>query len=532
MSSTTKPDPATRPARRAPGVRLLDAIERIGNALPNPATLFLIFAGIVLLVSWWAASTGVSVVHPKDGSTLAAVNLLDAAGIRRIFTEAVRNFTGFAPLGTVLVAMLGIGIAEATGLVAVLMRAFVLGMPRGWITAAVVFVGINANQAADAGIILLPPVAALLFVAVGRHPLAGIAAAYAGVAGGFSANLLPSTLDVLLAGFTQEAVNASKLAPGTSVQVVGNWYFLAASTPFLTVLGTWVTHRFVEPRLGAWRRPDAAEMESAARGGGASLAPITPEEGRGLWAAGIALVLTVGLLLALILPEGAPLRDAGARSALEGLKPFFDSLVLWVFILFFVPGLAYGIATRAIRSDHDVARMAGDTMGSMGMYIVLAFAAAQFVSFFAWSNLGAILAITGADTLRGWGLSGAPLLAGFVVFAAVLNLFITSASAKWAILAPVFVPMFMLLGFTPEATQLVFRIGDSSTNIVTPLMPYLPFILTCAQRYDPKAGTGTLVAMMLPYSLAFLPMWTVLLMLFYALGWPIGPGVGIHAAGG
>ena len=522
---TAKEPPA--PPRRSFGMRLLDGIERIGNALPNPATLFLLFAALVLVASWWASRAGVSVIHPKDGSTLVAVNLLDAEGIRRACTHAVRNFTGFAPLGTVLVAMMGIGVAEATGLVGVLMRAFVLAVPRRWVTAAVIFVGVNASQAADAGLILLPPIAAMLFAAVGRHPLAGIAAAFASVAGGFGANLLPSQLDVLLAGFTQEAVKASNLAPGYSVQIVGNWIFLAVSTPLLTVLGTWVTHRFVEPRLGPWRPP-----AGAATAGGEGTLALSAVERRGLLAAGLALVATVGLLLALTVPAGAPLREASAPSLLQALRPFFESLVLWVLVLFLVPGIAYGVATGGIRRDHDVTRMAGEAMSSMGTYIVLAFCVAQFVAYFAWSNLGAILAIRGAETLQDLGLSGAPLLACFVLFAGMLNLFITSSTALWAILAPVFVPMFMLLGFSPEGTQVVFRIGDASTNIITPLMPYLPFILTCAQRYDPKAGTGTIMSMMLPYSLVFLPMWTLLLMLFYLFHWPIGPGVWMRAAGG
>lgn len=494
----------------------LDAIERLGNALPNPATLFLLMAAIVLVASAVTASLGVTVLHPKDGSAITAVNLLSRDGLRRMFTEAVKNFVGFAPLGTVLVAMIGIGVAEATGLIGVLMRAFVMAMPRGLLTAAVVFTGINANQAADAGIIILPPLGALLFAAAGRHPLAGLAAAFAGVSGGFSANFLPSTLDVLLAGFTQEAVTASKLLPGYSVQLLGNYWFMVAATPLLTVLGTWVTHRFVEPRLGPWKGEAHAPLEG-----------LTPDERRGLIAAGCATLLTALGFVALVMPGWGPLRSEGATT-IERLKPFFDSMVTLVLLAFFVPGLAYGLATRKIRNDHDVMRMTSDTVASMAPYIVLAFCAAQFVSYFAWSNLGAIVAIGGAQFLRGLGLQGGPLLVGFVLFAATLNLLITSASAKWAIVASIFVPMFALLGFTPEATQAVFRVGDSSTNIVTPLLPYMPFILAAAQRYDPKAGSGTLISLMLPYSVVFLVMWMALLLVFYALGWDIGPGVGMR----
>src|SRR5262245_45541992 len=504
--------PVARP-RRPALARALDAIERVGNALPNPATLFLIMAGLVVVASAIIAAAGVTVLHPKDGTPIAAVNLLSREGIRRMLTEAVKNFTGFAPLGTVLVAMLGIGVAEATGLIGTAMRAFVMAMPRGLLTAAVVFTGVNANQAADAGIIVLPPLGAMLFAAAGRHPLAGIAAAFAGVAGGFSANLLPSTLDVLLAGFTQEAVTASKLLPGYHVQVLGNYWFMLAATPILTLLGTWVTEQFVEPRLGPWKQ-DAGQGHAA----------LTADERRGLRAAGVATVLTALAIVALVMPGFGPLRGEGVTT-LERLKPFFDSMVTLIMLAFFVPGVAYGIAARGIRTDHDVMRMTSDAMAAMAGYIVLAFCAAQFVSYFAWSNLGSIVAISGARLLKDLGLAAGPVLAGFVLFAATLNLLITSASAKWAILAPIFVPMFTLLGFTPEATQAVFRVGDSSTNIITPLMPYMPFVLAAAQRYDRKAGTGTLITLMLPYSIVFLVFWTVLLLLFYALGWDIGPGV-------
>jgi aminobenzoyl-glutamate transport protein len=495
--------------------RTLDWIERVGNALPHPATLFVLMAVGVLVASAVAAGLGVHVTHPKDGSLVTAVSLLTRDGLRRVFTEAVRNFTGFAPLGTVLVTMLGIGVAEGSGLVGVSLRALVAAIPRSLLTATVVFAGVNANQAADAGIIVLPPLAGLVFAAAGRHPLAGIAAAFAGVAGGFSANLLPSSLDVLLAGLTQEAVTASKLLPGYSVQILGNWYFLAAATPLLTVVGAWITERVVEPRLGPWQG-EAAGHE-----------PLTAAERRGLAAAFGALGVIVVMLAVLALAPWSPLRGEGA-GALERLKPFFDSLVVLIMAVFLIPGLAYGIGAGTIRTDHDVARMTGEAMAGMGTYIVLAFAAAQFVSYFAWSNLGGILAISGAGTLRALGLGGAPLLVGLVGFSAFINLFTASASAKWAFMAPVFVPMLALLGFTPEGTQAVYRVGDSCTNIVTPVMPYMPFILAYVQRYAPKAGVGSIIAMMLPYSVAFLVLWTALLLVFYASGWPIGPGIAMR----
>ncbi len=526
MKPGTAPSPVPpRPVSRGL-TRALDVIERVGNRLPDPATLFVLLAVLVLAASWIAAHFGVHAVHPKDGTLIEAVNLLDRAGIRRIFTDAVKNFMGFAPLGIVLVAMIGIGVAEPSGLITVTLRAMVMSVPRGMLTATVVFAGILAHLAADAGIVVLPPIAALLFAAAGRHPLAGLAAAFAGVTGGFSANFIPNTLDVLLIGFTQEAVRSSNLMPGYEAQVLGNYFFLAVSTPMLVILGTWVTHRFVEPRLGSWTPPEGTLAGAHAD----SLAALDGAERRGLVAAVIALVATLAVSALLVLPEGAPLRAEGA-TLIERLKPFFDSMVVFVMVLFFVPGLAYGIASGRIRSDHDVTKMTGDTLGTMGTYIVLAFAASQFVAYFSWSNLGAILAIQGAHALKGMGLDGGMLLVVFVGFAASLNLLITSASAKWAILAPVFVPMFMLLGLTPEGTQVVFRIGDSCTNIITPLLPYMPFILAAAQRYDPRAGTGTLISLMLPYSAVFIVSWTALLLTFYFLGWPIGPGVHLRLPG-
>ena len=504
-----------RPNGRGGLGRALDLLERAGNRLPEPATIFVILALLVVVASAVAAQLGVQVPHPKDGAPIVAVNLLTRENVGRMFTEAVRNFTGFAPLGLVLVAMLGMGVAEGSGLVAAALRGFVTRVPRSLLTMAIVFTGVNANLAADAGIVVLPPLAALLFLAAGRHPLAGIAAAFAGVAGGFSANLLPSPLDALLAGLTQSALDASRLLPGYTVSILGNWYFLIASTFVLTAVGTWVTDRIVEPRLGPWRGEQAA-LEIA-----------DPREGRALW---VALLAFLGCLVAfavLALAPWAPLR-LPEGGGLDAYKPFFDSIVVLVMIMFLVPGLAYGGVAGTIRGDKDVMRMMADSMSTMGTYIVLAFVAAQFVNWFAWSNLAAILAITGAQALKALDLGGPLLMVGLVLATALLDMFTASASAKWATMGPVFVPLFVLLGFSPEGTQVIYRIGDSVVNIITPLMPYMPFILAYVKRYDPKAGMGTIIALMIPYSIAFLVAWVALLLAWDALGWPIGPGVSIY----
>ncbi|MEO5989950.1 MAG: AbgT family transporter [Candidatus Eisenbacteria bacterium] len=502
-------------ADRSALVRTLDMLERMGNRLPDPISLFALFAVLVVALSWVCSHLGVSAIHPKDGSTVMVVDLLTRENVRRMFTDAVKNFMGFAPLGVVLVAMLGVGVAEGSGLIAAALRAFVLRMPRNLLTASVVLAGLLSHVAADAGIVILPPLAALLFAASGRHPLAGLAAAFAGVAGGFSANLLPAPLDAVLAGLSQEALTASKLLPGYQVQMLGNYFFLAASTPLLVAVGTWVTHSIVEPRLGPWHGP--SEMAGA----------LGADERRGLKAAGWATLTMLVLIGALALMPNAPLAvDTG--SSLERFKPLLESIVVVIALLFFVPGVAYGIATGKVKSDHDVAKLTSDSIASMAGYIVIAFVAAQFINYFAWSNLGAILAIRGAEQLKLLGLDGAGLMVSFILFTAAVDMLVSSASAKWAIMAPVFVPMLVLLGYTPEATQAIYRVGDSCVNIITPLLPYMPFILATARRYDPKAGSGTLVALMLPYSAVFLVAWTALLLVFYFAHWPLGPGVPFH----
>lgn len=514
MSTTDAPAPAKMPGRGFVG-RFLDVLERVGNKLPEPATIFVLLALVVVFASYVTAQLGVQVAHPRDGTPILAENLLTRANIGRMFTEAVRNFTGFAPLGLVLVTMLGMGVAEGSGLVAAALRGFVTRIPRSFLTAAIVFTGVNANLAADAGIVVLPPLAALLFHAAGRHPLAGIAAAFGGVAGGFSANLLPSSLDALLAGLTQSALDASRLLPGYTVSILGNYYFLFASTFLLTAVGTWLTDKVVEPRLGPWQG-ETVEVQG-----------VDAREGRGLRAALLAFVVGLGLFALLAFPPWAPLR-LPEGSGLDAYKPFFDSIVILVMILFLLPGLAYGVVAGTIRGDKDVARMMGDSMASMGTYIVLAFFAAQFVSWFAWSNLAAIVAISGATALKALDLGGPLLMVGLIFATALLDLFTASASAKWATMGPVFVPLFVLLGFTPEGTQVIYRVGDSCVNTITPLMPYMPFILAYVKRYDPKAGMGTIIALMIPYAIGFLIAWTLLLLLWGTFDWPIGPGVGLY----
>jgi len=515
-ASTVSPDSRTR---------LLDLLERAGNRLPHPVTLFILFAALVPLLSAIAAGLGISVLHPRTGEPVVAVNLLTRSWIQRGFTECVANFVAFAPLGTVLAAMIGVGIAERSGLLAAALRGLVQVMPRRFITATILLAGMLSHTAGDAGNLVLPPLAAALFAALGRPPLAGIAVAFAGIACGFSANMLPSTIDVLLAGLTQEA--ARLWDPAYVVQVVCNYYFLTASVPLLILVGVFINARFVEPRLTTEFR----ESIPAPGDESAESAESDALDRRGLRAAGWALLATAigfGLLAGF---EWSPLRSSG-ETALERLQPFLRSIVALVVIAFAVPGIAFGIATGRIRSDHDAARMAGEAVGTMGLYIVLSFAAAQFVKYFEWSNLGAILAILGAQTLRALHINGTPLYLGLLLITTTINLLIASASAKWTVLAPIFVPMFMLLGHSPESTQVIFRVGDSVTNGITPLNPYFPIMLAFAHRYDPRFGIGSLVAVMLPYAVGFALVWTAMLIGWIALGWPVGPGSGLSYPAG
>jgi aminobenzoyl-glutamate transport protein len=487
----------------------LDTIERWGNKLPHPFNLFIIFSVAVLLLSWIAHSLGVSVNHPLTGKQLIAVNLLDRQGVQNIVTKAVSNFTGFAPLGTVLVAMIGVGVAERSGLFSAALKGFVRSVPLWLITAALVFAGVNASLAVDAGYVILIPLGALLFAQVGRHPLAGLAAAFAGVSGGFSANIFLTPLDPLLAGLTQEA--ARLYDPTYRVAATANYYFMIGSTLLLTLIGTAITNWIVEPRLGAYHAPHDT-----------GVAFLLAEERRGLRAAGITVILELLLLLIVTVPNNALLRDTKGS-----LDPFFQGMVILMSAGFFFPGLAYGLAAGTIKSNHDIGRMIEETLGTMGSYIALAFAASQFVAYFAWSNLGVILAVTGADLLRSSGLSGISLIVLFVFVCAIIDLFVASASAKWAVIGPVFVPMLMIMGYSPELTQAAYRIGDSFTNIITPLMPYMPLVIAFAQKYEPAVGLGTLLTLMLPYSVAFAISWTLMLAVWLLLGLPLGPGSGI-----
>lgn len=504
---------------------MLDWIERIGNKLPDPVVLFMIFALAIIVISHFAASAGLSAtyqsINPSTQEigmvTVNAVSLMTPEGLQYMVESAVRNFTSFAPLGTVLVALLGVGIAESSGLISVLLRRAVLVAPKPLLSAMVVFLGIMANIASDAGYVVLIPLGAIIFLSFGRHPLAGIAAAFAGVSGGFSANLLLSPTDPLLSGISQQAANM--IDPSYTVSVAGNWFFLIASTFIITIVGAIITDKIVEPRLGTYKgASDSDKIE------------ISDIEKKGLRWAGISFFLFLALIVFLGWPGNAlnPFTDLNPTADL--LKsPLMNGIVVLIAFFFAVPGIFYGFATKVFKNDKDVVRSMAQSMSTMGGYLVLVFFAAQFIAYFNYTNLGTLLAVNGANILENIGLTGPTLMIGFIIVAAIINIFIGSASAKWAIMAPIFVPMFMALAITPEATQMAFRIGDSVTNIISPLMSYFAIVIAFSQKYDvdgqPSTGIGTLISMMLPYSIAFLIFWSVMFFIWFTLNLPLGPGV-------
>lgn len=499
--------------RRAPDL-LLSFVEHAGNLLPHPATLFAILSLGVIVASGIAASLGLEVTHPGTGETIRPVSLLSISGLHRILTEMVTNFTSFAPLGTVLVAMLGIGVMEGSGLIGSSLRLLVLSAPKHLLTFVIVFAGVLSNTASEIGYVLLVPLAGMIFLAAGRHPIAGLAAAFAGVSGGYSANLLLGTVDPLLSGLTEEA--ARIVDEGYTVNPACNYYFMVVSTFFVTATGTWVTEKVVEPRLGPYEGEAKAE----------TIEHLDTAERRGLRFALLAFVAFVVLLLLGTVPADGFLRNPETGGLLR--SPFLSGIVAFIFLGGSAVGIAYGVGAGTIKSDADVTKGMGKAMSTLGGYMVLVFFAAQFVAYFNWTNLGLIVAVEGAEALRASGMGGVPLMLGFVLFSSFINLFMGSASAKWAVMAPVFVPMLMLLGYTPELTQAAYRVGDSSSNIIAPMMSYFALIVAFFERYDKKTGIGTVVATMLPYTIAFLVAWSLLLVAWMLLDLPLGPGAALR----
>lgn len=501
--------------------RILDAIERVGNKLPDPITLFLGLAVIVVLISWLCSALGVQAVNPANGETVAAVNLFSVFGIQYLWTNVITNFSGFAPLGMVLVAVIGSSVAEKSGFLVCLMERF-LGGAKGWVvTMVVIFLGINLNIAGDAGFIILPPLAAILYMSIGRSPMLGLYVAFASVAAGFCANILLGLSDALAYGFTEAA--AKMIDPNYSASIAINWYFLIVSCVVLTIAGTILTEKVMVHRF------PITKEELARYDFDENAANVTPEQKKALGIAGIAFVIYIAVILLLSLPVfGNPILGDENGSITSGAAPFTKGIVFTVTLALMVPGIAYGVAIGKYKNDKDVWTDISQGFADMGNYVFMCFFISIFTNFFSVSKLGTILAISGANGLKAIGFTGVPLMVGLIVVACFVNLFIGSASAKWAILAPVFVPMMMLMGYDPAITQVVYRIGDSITNPLSPLFTYMPVILGYARKYDKKAGLGSVIANMIPFSVTFAIVWIIQVIIWVGLNLPLGPGGGIY----
>ena len=527
--------PRSGPPRRGLFARFLEFVEWLGNLLPHPVTLFAIICGGVLVLSGIAGHFEWQVVDPRpegargrspDG-IIRAVSLLTPEGLRRIGTGLVTNFTSFAPLGTVLVALLGVGVAERSGLLAAGIRALVMWAPRHLLTFVIVLAAVISNTASEMGYVVLVPLAAVVFHSVGRNPLVGLAAAFAGVSGGYSANLLIGTVDPLLSGITTEAARLidPSYATGEVNEILptANYFFMIASTFLITIAGTLVTATIVEPRLG---RYDPSRAEDGIDEAAKDMGPLSPLEWRGLGFAFLSIGILFAALVYTVAPSDGWFRDpAENETFIQDIRPMLKSVVALIFVFFLIPGVVYGRVTGTMKTDRDVIHGMAGAMSSMGLYMVLVFFAAQFVAFFNWTNLGTITAVVGADLLTDWELTGPIVFIPFILMCCFVNLMLGSASAQWAVTAPVFVPMLMSVGYSPQVIQAAYRIGDSSTNIITPMMSYFGLILACAMRYDKRLGIGTLIATMIPYSIAFLVGWVALFYIWvFVLGLPVGPG--------
>jgi aminobenzoyl-glutamate transport protein len=514
----------------------LGFVEKVGNFLPDPIMIFVWLIGFLMILSAIGSALGwsASLAYPgenapqystlKDGVvTYTAESLFSEANISRLLTEMPRTLTGFAPLGLVLLVMFGAGVAERVGLFSALIRGSLRNAPKVILTPLVCIIGMMSHHASDAAYVVFIPLAALLYAAVGRHPLVGLAAAFAAVSGGYAGNITPGQIDVLLFGFTQEA--ARIIDPTWTMNPLGNWWFILGIVVLFTPIIWFITDKVIEPRLGKWggQADDQLKAELAK-------SEVTEKEKRGLRWAGVVALIVVGFFAAMCFwPGYTPLIDESAEGPAQ-LQPFYTALIGAFMLLFLGCGIAFGIAIGVVKNARDVIDRMIDGIRTMAPYIVFALFAAHFVAMFNWSRLGPIAAINGAEILQGISLPGPILLVSVLLFSSFLDLFIGSASAKWSALAPVVVPMFMLLGISPEMTQAAYRMGDSYTNIMTPLMSYFPLILVFARRWDTSFGVGSLLALMLPYALTFAVAGMAMTAAWVYFDIPLGPNAGVHYA--
>lgn len=492
--------------------RALAAVERVGNRLPDPAVLFIALLFIVWILSWMLSALSFDVIDPRNGQALVINNQLSGTALTAFLSVMVTNFTHFHPVGVVLVAMLGIGVAEHTGFINAGLRAMMAVTARWLLTPMVILVGIVSHTAVDAGYVLVIPLGGIIFYAAGRHPLAGIAAAFAGVSGGFSANFVPSALDPMLQGISQ--AGAQILDPSIVLNPLNNYFFTTISSLLIVGFGWYLTDRVVEPRLMVNELDGDLEHLP-------TMEALEDNERRDLRGALIAMLLGIVLLIVTALPAGSAWRSPDGILT-SGAAPLMRSIVPLIFILFLLPGVVYGVMSGTVKTSRDIIEGMTKAMTGMGYYLVIMFFIAQFIYAFGQSNIGVLMALKGAAALKAMAMPAALTITGIIFLTGFINLFVGSASAKWALLAPIFVPMLMTLGISPDLAQAAYRVGDSSTNIITPLMPYFPLVVVFCQRYVKSTGIGTVTAMMLPYSVTFLIVWTIFLLLYWMIGLPLG----------
>jgi aminobenzoyl-glutamate transport protein len=503
----------------------LDTIEWVGNKLPDPAVLFVIGIAIVWLLSAVFSYVDFAETLPGKTEPIRIMNLLAPEKVAEFLSKMTETFVGFHPLGVVLVAMLGVGVAEHSGFINAVLKTMLTFTPKSLLTPMVVFVAVISHTAADAGYVVVIPLAGVIFYAVGRHPLAGISAAFAGVSGGFSANFIPCGIDPLLAGLT---TSGAQLVDGTYVvNPLCNWFFTGCSSVLIISIGWVITDFVIEPRLkNSVVDGDPDQMPK--------LPELSDRDRRGMALAGLSVLICVAVLAVWSLwpgsalqakpPEGQTWALYQRLTSLNKAAPakLMNSIVPLIFIFFLIPGLVHGFVSGTFKTHRDAVKGMAKAMESMSYYLVLVFFASLFIASFTESGFGALLAVKGAAKLKAMNASAGVTIAGVILLSTTVNLLIGSASAKWAMLSPIFVPMLMLLGISPELTQAAYRVGDSCTNIITPMMPYFPLVVVFCQKYVKSTGLGTVTSLMLPYSLTFLVLWTAFLFAYWQLGMPLG----------
>lgn len=514
--TTSTDTPAAPPATRTLLSRFLDGVERLGNKLPDPAMLFVWLMLIVMVASWLLSSVTFEIVNPRTNEPVTITNLLAGKALAEFIAGMVGVFTSFPPLGVVLVSMMGLAVAEHSGFIHASLRALMSVTAKSLLTPMLIVVAILSHLAVDAGYVLVVPLGAVIFYAAGRHPLAGIAAAFAGVSGAYSASFLPTSLDPLLAGFTQSA--AQILDPAHTVNPLNNWFFMAASSLLVIGVGWFVTDRIVEPRLKRTAEIDG-DMQGAP-----TLERLSSTEKKGLTFGLLSIVAGLAIIAFTALPADSAWRHAESGELTNNAAPLMRAIVPLILFLTLIPGVVYGVTVGTIKSHRDVVAGISKAMNTMGYYLILAFCCALFIAAFSQSNIGILIALEGAQALKSAGLPLGFTLVGITLLTALVNLLVGSASAKWGLLAPIFVPMLMQLGVSPDLTQAAYRIGDSTSNIITPLMPYFPLVVVFCQRYVKNTGIGTVIAMMLPYTVTLLVLWSIFLLAYWGFGIPLGVG--------